>query len=110
MSHQVTNHKISKEDIKNLRGIGHRLNPVVIIGANGLTPTVIEEVARALNDHELIKVKIPAGSADERKACASALAEATESTVIHHIGRMVLLLRRNEEANTKLSNLIRFGY
>lgn len=101
---------LSKDDIKTLRGIGHRLSPVVIIGANGLTPTVIEEVARALGDHELIKIKIPAGSADERKNCINALAQATESTIIHNIGRMVLLLRRSDEPNDKLSNLVRFDF
>lgn len=102
--------KTSREDIKELRGIGHRLSPIVIIGANGLSPAVIEETARALSDHELIKVKIPAGSSDERKECVAALAEATESTVVHHIGRMVLLFRKNPEPNAKLSNLARFGF
>lgn len=105
----MSNKKSQLSQIKTLRGIGHRLNPVVIIGNNGISPTVVEEVARALSDHELIKVKIPAGSADERKACASALAEATESTVVHHIGRMVLLFRKNATPNDKLSNLVRFG-
>lgn len=101
---------LTNDTLKTLRGIGHRLSPVIIIGANGLSPTLIEETARALTDHELIKVKIPAGSAEERKDCASALAEATESTVVHHIGRMVLLFRKNPEANDKLSNLARFGF
>ncbi len=99
-----------RELIKELRGIGHRLNPIIIVGANGLSPTLIEETARALSDHELIKVKIPAGSADERKECANALAEATKSMVAHHIGRMVLLYRKNDEPNPKLSNLVRFGF
>ena len=102
--------KAKLQDIKALRGIGHQLSPIVIVGANGLTPTLIEEVARALHDHELIKIKIPSGSADERKECANAIAEATESEVIHHIGRMVLLLRANPEPNPKLSNLNRFGF
>lgn len=102
--------KAKLQDIKALRGIGHQLSPIVIVGANGLTPTLIEEVARALHDHELIKIKIPTGSADERKECANAIAEATESEVIHHIGRMVLLLRANPEPNVKLSNLSRFGF
>ena len=102
--------KAKLQDIKALRGIGHQLSPIVIVGANGLTPTLIEAVARALHDHELIKIKIPAGSADERKECANAIAEATESEVIHHIGRMVLLLRANPEPNPKLSNLNRFGF
>lgn len=102
--------KAQKETLKILKGIGHRLNPIVIVGNNGLSPALIEETARALADHELIKVKIPAGSSDERKECAAALAEATDSTVAHHIGRMVLLFKKNPEPNDKLSNLARFGF
>lgn len=101
--------KAKLQDVKALRGIGHQLNPIVIVGGNGITPTVIEEIGRALHDHELIKIKIPAGSGDERKHCASAIAAATGSQVIHHIGRMVLLLRTNPEPNPKLSNLSRFN-
>ncbi|MDO4895496.1 MULTISPECIES: YhbY family RNA-binding protein [Moraxella] len=102
--------KIKMQDIKALRGIGHRLNPIVTVGANGLSPTLLEEVSRALHDHELIKIKIPAGSSEERKECADAIAQATDSQVIHHIGRMVLLLKTNPDANDKLSNLSRFGF
>lgn len=108
MAKKFTN--LSNDTLKELRGIGHHLSPIITVGANGLSPTLIEETARALSDHELIKVKIPAGSADERKECATSLAEATESTVVHHIGRMVLLFRKNDEPNEKLSNLARFGF
>lgn len=101
---------LSNDTLKGLRGIGHRLNPIIMVGNNGLSPALIEETARALSDHELIKVKIPAGSADERKECANALADATNSVVVHHIGRMVLLFRKNDEPNEKLSNLARFGF
>lgn len=104
-------HKKSKQElIKTLRGIGHELNPIIIVGANGLTPSLIEETLRALHDHELIKVKIPAGTGEERKEIAQALAEATDSQAIHRIGRMVLLFKQNPEANAKLSNLSRFGF
>ena len=101
---------LSNDTLKELRGIGHRLSPIIIVGANGLSPTLIEETARALADHELIKIKIPAGSSDERKEYANTLATATESQVVHHIGRMVLLFRKNDEPNPKLSNLARFGF
>ncbi|OAV24692.1 RNA binding protein [Moraxella catarrhalis] len=104
------NKKAKPQDIKALRGIGHQLSPIVTIGGNGITPNLVEEVSRALHDHELIKIKIPAGTADERKDYAAAIADATESEVIHHIGRMVLLLRANPEPNPKLSNLARFGF
>ncbi len=106
----MSNKKSKQELIKTLRGIGHELNPIIIVGASGLTPSVIEETARALTDHELIKVKIPAGTSEERKETAQALAEATESQAVHRIGRMVLLFKKNPEANDKLSNLSRFGF
>ena len=107
---QATSAKKRKQsELKALRAIGHQLSPIVLVGANGLSPSVIEETARALTDHELIKVKIPAGSGEERKACAAALAEATESIVAHHIGRMVLLYRHNPDASPKLSNISRYG-
>jgi RNA-binding protein len=49
---------LSIHERKRLRQIGHVLNPVVMIGGQGLTDAVIEETLRALNDHELIKVKL----------------------------------------------------
>lgn len=101
--------KAKQSQIKAMRGVGHRLDPVVLVGANGVTDGVLEEINRALTDHELIKIKIPAGTGDERKATASDIATATDSEVAHHIGRMVLLFRKNPEANDKLSNLSRFG-
>ena len=105
----MANSSLSNADIKHLKGIGHQLNPVVMIGGQGVTPTVIEEIGRALSDHELIKVKIPAGSKADRDAIANAIAEATDAILVTSIGRMVLLLRRNLDANPKLSNLARFG-
>ncbi len=103
--------KKSKQlDIKALRGIGHKLEPIVMIGGNGITDSVIEETLRALNDHELIKIKIPAGDGETRKAYGDELAAATNAEVIHRIGRMVLLYKANPEPNVKLSNLHRFSF
>ena len=48
--------KAKPQDIKALRGIGHQLSPIVTIGGNGITPNLVEEVSRALHDHELIKI------------------------------------------------------
>lgn len=105
----MSNISLNNAEIKHLKGIGHHLNPVVIVGNNGLSQNVIEEISRALDDHELIKVKIPAGSKDEREKIAQAIADACEATLVNHIGRICLILRKNPEANPKLSNLARFG-
>lgn len=100
---------LTNADIKYFRGIGHHLNPIVTIGEKGITPNVIEEIGRALTDHELIKVKIPAGSKEERETMAQTIAELSEATLINQIGRICLILRKNPEPNPKLSNLVRFG-
>lgn len=105
----MANPNFSNAELKTLKGIGHQLNPVVTIGGQGLSEAVVEELSRALTDHELIKVKIPAGSKEEREAMAMAICEATQAELVNSIGRVVLLLRENPEANLKLSNLARFG-
>lgn len=102
--------QLDNETIKRLRGIGHHLKPVVTIGGKGLTQNIIGETDRALNDHELIKVRLPAGSKDEREQMANELAEATNSKMVHSIGRMGLLLRQNPDANPNLSNIVRYTY
>ena len=58
--------KKANQDIKQLRAIGHKLKPVVTIAGKGLTEGVIDELDRALTDHELIKVKLAVGSREAR--------------------------------------------
>ena len=48
----------SATDKKHLRRLGHNLKPVVTIATKGLTDTVNAEIDRALNYHELIKIKV----------------------------------------------------
>ena len=48
-----------------LRSQAHHLDPVVLLGANGLTNAVLHEIDRALNDHELIKVRVPSDDREE---------------------------------------------
>jgi len=99
--------ELDNATIKRLKGIGHELKPVVMLGNNGITPAITEEIDRALTDHELIKVKLPAGSKHDRDLVSTELATTAKAQVIHSIGRMALLLRKNPNANPKLSNLVR---
>ncbi|WP_019671739.1 YhbY family RNA-binding protein [Psychrobacter lutiphocae] len=108
----ATNNKRSTLDnteLRRLKGIGHELKPVVTVGSKGLSESVLEELERALNDHELIKIKTPPGSKEDRDAFCAELSQKTGAQLIHSIGRMALLLRRNPNANPKLSNLSRFS-
>ncbi|MFB2538354.1 MULTISPECIES: ribosome assembly RNA-binding protein YhbY [unclassified Acinetobacter] len=95
---------------KQLRQIGHALQPVVMIGGQGLTENVIEETLRALNDHELIKVKIAGEDREERKQIIEELLQQTQATNVQSIGKIVLIYKKAAQQNQKLSNIVRFAH
>jgi len=78
---------------RHLRGLAHDLKPVIRLGGSGLTDAVVKETARALHDHELIKVKAPGGDRDARDALFSQLGERTGSALVHRIGNVAVLYR-----------------
>ena len=55
----MTQLTLTPHERQELKGRAHRLNPVVLLGAEGLTEAVVKEVDRALNAHGLIKIKVP---------------------------------------------------
>lgn len=96
---------ISQQQRRRLRGIGHRLKPVVQIGQHGLTESVREEIRRALHDHELIKVQLPAGDPKARRELVVAIEAECATEAVQSIGRIALLYTPNPKPNRKLSNL-----
>lgn len=101
---------LSIQERKRLRQIGHALNPVVMIGGQGLTESVIEETVRALTDHELIKIKIAGEDRDARAEVTEAIAQATQAEIVQKIGKIVLLYKKAAKQNPKLSNLVRHAH
>ena len=101
---------LSIQERKRLRQIGHALNPVVMLGGQGLTENVIEETNRALNDHELIKVKIVAEDREARAALIAEIAEVTGAEVVQTIGKIALIYKKAAKQNQKLSNLVRHAH
>lgn len=75
-----------------LRGRAHDLDPVVQLGASGLTDAVVAEVDRSLEAHELIKVRLT-GDRDERESTAAALADRTRAHAVGIIGKIAVLYR-----------------
>ena len=88
---------LSERQRRHLRGLAHPLKPVVRLGNAGLTEAVARETARALDDHELIKVKAPGGDREARDALFSELAARTGSTLVHRIGNVAVLYRPHPE-------------
>lgn len=101
---------LSQDQKKRLRTIGHKLNPIVTVGDKGLTTAVVAEIERALNDHELIKVKVVTEDRDDKKAMIEALIKDTKATLVQTIGHIALILRKVDKPNPKLSNLKRFDH
>jgi len=87
---------------RHLRGLGHALQPVVLIGQQGLTDAVVAETGTALRAHELIKVKARVGDRQLRDEILSALAERTESQLIQTIGNVGLFYKKNKELSKVL--------
>ena len=99
--------KKAKQDVRQLRAIGHKLRPVVTIAGNALSEGVVSELERALNDHELIKVKLAVGSREERQAISEQICEQLGAETVQRIGNVIVILRRAENPDPRLSNLIR---
>ena len=96
---------LSNEQKKALRAIGHNLKPIVTVAGNGLSPAVLSELERALDDHELIKVKIAVGDREIKKAVVKDILTKTGAVLAQQIGNVALILRRNPKVKAGLSNL-----
>jgi len=79
-----------------LRGQAHTLKPVVQLGGKGLTDTVVAEVDRSLDAHELIKVRL-VGERDERAAVAADLADRVEADAVGLTGKIAIFYRPHPE-------------
>ena len=76
-----------------LRSRGQRLGVSLAIGRAGLGPSLIEQISRALDARELIKVRLFDERGQARRAAAEQIARRTNSICIGVVGRTVLLYR-----------------
>jgi RNA-binding protein len=82
---------------KYLRRLGHDRNPIVLVGQGGISPNLVAELDRALNDHELVKVRARVGDRELRDQIIDELATATRSELVQRIGHVALYYRRDPE-------------
>ena len=92
--------KLTPAERQALKGRAHRLDPVVMIGADGLTAGVLAEVDRALKAHELIKIRVTSGDGDARERFLGEICAATGASPVQHIGKVLVVYRERppEEA------------
>jgi RNA-binding protein len=97
----------SAAEKKHLRRLGHNLKPIVTIASKGLTENVGAEIDRALNDHELIKIKLSVGDRAAKKLLCDEICTSYSAQLVQSIGHILLIFKKSKNPNPKLSNLLR---
>lgn len=88
---------LTEKQKRHLRALGHKLKPVVLTGAAGLTEAVYKEIDAALTCHELIKVRVNAEEREIREEMIGEICNRTGADLVQRIGHIALLFRRNQE-------------
>jgi RNA-binding protein len=89
--------KLTGKQLRYLRGLGHHLKPLVMLGREGITDNVIKAAQAVLAAHELVKVKIGNGCFLQRQEAAAVLADETRSEVVQIVGKTFLIFRDNPD-------------
>ena len=76
-----------------LRGLAHKLKPIVIIGSAGLTESVINEISQSIEHHELIKVRINAADRQSRVQMIQEINNVIGCKLVFHIGHIAIFYR-----------------
>jgi RNA-binding protein len=88
---------LSNAQKRYLRSLAHDLKPVVLVGAKGVTPTLVAELDQALEQHELLKVKVAAEDRETRDAWIEALVEQSGAALVGRVGHTAVLYRRRKD-------------
>ncbi len=81
-----------------LKSLAHSLKPLLHIGKEGVTGTVVESVREAFNTRELLKVKVLEPAPESAREIGEDLAWRLEGVeLVQVIGRTVVLYRRHPE-------------
>ena len=95
---------LTEQQKKTLRGLGHQLKPVILVGSGGLSPAVLEEFERSLEHHELMKVKVSVGDRELRDAVIAELCQHSGAELVQRVGNVGVLFRRKRK-NSKFTAL-----
>lgn len=96
---------LNKKQIQYLKSLAHHLNPVVMIGNNGLIEGVLAEIEQSLSYHELIKIKIASEDRESRNLIANAIVRETDAINLQIIGKILILYRPSEIHKIILPNI-----
>lgn len=90
-----------------LKAIGHKLKAIITVAEKGLSENIEQEIERALEDHELIKIRLSIADRSVRRELANGICEKHNAQLVQRIGNVVVLYRAAKKPKPKLSNLLR---
>lgn len=93
---------LTGKQARHLRGLGHHVEPTIMIGKDEITDNLVQALDENLNAHELVKVKIQRGCLLDRREVAEILAEKADAAIAQVLGNTILLYRPSEEQHIKL--------
>ena len=88
---------LTGKEARHLRGLGHHLSPLIMIGKDGVTDNLNTALEEVLAAHELVKVKLQDACPYARVEAAELLAQKSKSRIAQIIGKTFLLFRENKE-------------
>ncbi|WP_456386198.1 ribosome assembly RNA-binding protein YhbY [Desulfolithobacter sp.] len=92
---------LNSRQIRYLRSLGHHLDPVVLIGREGISDSVIQSVRDALKTRELLKVKLGQNCPVDKKKASGEVAARTGAVLVQLIGKTILLYQPNDDLPEK---------
>jgi len=95
--------KLTQQQLRHLRGLAHKLSPVIILGKAGYSENVHNEIEIAVAHHELIKIKLNQPDRSIRNDLIKNIIEKTSAHLVHKIGQ-VLVIYRVSDKNSIFSN------
>ncbi|GAB3243334.1 YhbY family RNA-binding protein [Chitinimonas naiadis] len=94
--------ELTRDERLYLRAQAHGLNPVVMIGNNGLSDSVLREIALNLDAHELIKVRVQGDDREQRIGWLDEICAALGCAAVQHIGKLLVLYRPTQDGKPKI--------
>lgn len=98
---------LTKKQIKQLRALANTLKPLVFVGKNDVTDTLVGQADETLEKRELVKMAVQDGSGLTAKEAAAELAERLGAEVVQTIGNRFVLFRRSKRKDIEHIRLVR---
>lgn len=96
--------ELSSRQRKTLERLAHTLTPNVIIGQNGVTPSLNAKIEMELAAHELIKVKFNEFK-EEKRELAAAFCTAADASLVRIIGNVAVLYKPHPDEKKRTIKL-----